>query len=895
MIHKHACLLATLLFFLPAHAVLPGDNPGVPAPIPGDRPPRVLVLNSYHQGYRWTDSIVQTLFRELSDREVDFMVEYMDSVRNPSERLYPSLYGLFHQKYRLMQPDLIIAADDTAYRFLLSFHGKLFPEIPVVFCGINSFDDRELENRPLFTGVLEQVYFRETIELMLELHPDTRSIYYLVDNSSTSRNTLGTVREIFRSLPGVDLRVLQGSEITTAQMYQAVSNLPPDSLVLTTPWMMDWTGSYTPSEAVLRHVADASPVPVYGLIDLGLGHGIVGGMLDSARNQGREAARIARLILDGEHPSRIPIVRDTGGSYLFDHRQLRRHDISRSSLPGGSVLINEPFSFYRTYRHIIWTVVAVMLLQTATIVVLISNIVLRRRAEALLQESREDLAITLDSIGDAVIATDPEGRIVRMNPKAEELTGWSIDEVRGLHHHDRFPLFLENRSEAEVSLVDQVLRENRTVASDLPLQLRRRDGEELQVSENAAPIRDAAGQIRGAVAVLRDTTEKRRLEEQLQQSQKMEAIGQLAGGVAHDFNNLLTGVLAYASLIRDSGQLSGEEAGYVNGILETAQRAGSITRQLLEFSRQGAFTPRPVEVHEIIRETAELLHHTFDRRIRIFQDLCAPRSTVFGDATQISQVLLNVCINARDAMPEGGELVIATDLQEPDRDDGQEPLPAPGMDLRIRICDSGTGIPERILNRIFDPFFTTKEAGKGTGMGLASAYGIVHNHNGSISAENRPEGGTCFSILLPLQEQQVVERPDDVVEPEKPARRQTESSLILLVEDERAVRESLSRLLTSMGYRVHAVPDGEEAAGWYEENRDRTHLVILDINMPVLDGFETFRRMKRIHPGMKSIIVTGFAVSRKTTSLLREGALAVLSKPFTREELSDALREVLAP
>jgi nitrogen-specific signal transduction histidine kinase/CheY-like chemotaxis protein len=383
----------------------------------------------------------------------------------------------------------------------------------------------------------------------------------------------------------------------------------------------------------------------------------------------------------------------------------------------------------------------------------------------------------------------------------------------------------------------------------------------------------------------RDVTEHKLLEERLRQSEKMDAIGQLAGGVAHDFNNQLGGIMNYADLLLSKTD-DEELRPFIDGIIRLCTRSGKLTNQLLAFSRKGQYQVVPVSIHRVAGEVVSMLGHSIDRRIQIRQRLDANPPTTTGDPTQLQNALLNLGLNARDAMPEGGELVFATDTvaldEEHCRNSSFELMP--GEYVRIKVTDSGAGMDEETRSKIFEPFFTTKEQGKGTGMGLAAVFGTVVNHRGAIEVESEIGRGTTMTVYLPLsrEEPREAEAGGRVA-----AQAATESAGagILVVDDEEVVRECTARMLRRKGYRVATCKDGAEAVDYYRKSWQHIDLVILDMNMPVMNGHDAFIAMRGINAGIRAMLATGYSLDDNAQKILDEGALSYLQKPFRIDEL----------
>jgi PAS domain S-box-containing protein len=388
----------------------------------------------------------------------------------------------------------------------------------------------------------------------------------------------------------------------------------------------------------------------------------------------------------------------------------------------------------------------------------------------------------------------------------------------------------------------------------------------------------------------RDITEHKRLQEEHLHTQKMEAIGLLAGGIAHDFSNLLQGILGYANMLKR--QFMGEKRVFkAADIIEKAgTRAAELTQQLLGFARRGKLRDTPVDIHRAISETVALLSSTIDKRIILLQWLNADQCIVKGDPGQLQQVIMNLAVNARDAMPEGGELSFETDLVELAEGSPVLPANAPGgRYVRVSVNDTGVGIAHNVRERVFEPFFTTKPLGKGTGMGLAMVYGIVRNHGGAIEVRSDPGEGTTFDILLPLAEKGA--RAKDArklqVIPHG-------SGCILVVDDEEIVRAILREMLTSLGYDVRLASNGRDAVELYRERSADIDLVLLDLTMPVMNGRECFDELRKVDPEVKVVIATGHALDGMAQDMMETGALRFIHKPFLKPELAETIAKALA-
>ncbi|MBN1308597.1 MAG: response regulator [Chitinispirillaceae bacterium] len=380
----------------------------------------------------------------------------------------------------------------------------------------------------------------------------------------------------------------------------------------------------------------------------------------------------------------------------------------------------------------------------------------------------------------------------------------------------------------------------------------------------------------------------------LHQAEKMEAIGLLAGGIAHDFNNQLTGITAFADLILASAQTDDEIRECAEGILTASRRSAELTGQLLAFARKASILSIPVDMHQVVGEVVSLISHTFDKRIVIQRELAAQPPTVRGDPGRLENALLNLALNARDAMPSGGELRFATETVELD-----EPFCqtlhhdiVPGEYLHVSITDTGRGMDRKTANRIFEPFFTTKERGKGIGMGLPAVYGTILSHSGAITVSSEPDRGSTFHIYLPLLKQE----PPPVDSKEiKTVPHEKFHGHILLVDDEQTLASSVKKLLQLMGFTVTIRSNGREAVDFYRDNWRTVDIVILDMVMPVMDGKDAFIAMKRINPEIVVVLASGYSLGGEARSILDLGAKRFIQKPFTFSQIRDALSEFARP
>jgi two-component system cell cycle sensor histidine kinase/response regulator CckA len=404
-------------------------------------------------------------------------------------------------------------------------------------------------------------------------------------------------------------------------------------------------------------------------------------------------------------------------------------------------------------------------------------------------------------------------------------------------------------------------------------------------------IRNQAGQMQRIVGAARDITENRKLEEQFRQSQKMEGIGQLAGGVAHDFNNILAVIQMQSELLKSSGNLSAEQSGFADEIGVTVQRAAALTRQLLLFSRREVFQPCDLDLSESVTSTTKMLRRILGENVQIQLKLASQPMFVHADAGMMDQILLNLAVNARDAMPNGGQLIIETSGVEFDEFAvTQSPQVRPGSFVRLNVSDSGCGIPPEILPKIFEPFFTTKDVGKGTGLGLATVFGIVQQHQDWINVYSEVNHGTTFRVYLPRLAKNAGQKSSQPVLTTTSGGNET----ILLAEDDLSLRVSVRKALWQLGYRILEAPTGVKALEVWKENRDEIRLLLTDLVMPDgMTGKDLAQRILQENPKLKVIYMSGYSAEVVGKDFPLKEGVNFLTKPFQASKLAQTIRNNL--
>ncbi len=508
----------------------------------------------------------------------------------------------------------------------------------------------------------------------------------------------------------------------------------------------------------------------------------------------------------------------------------------------------------------------------------------RRRAEAALREAEAGYSTLVEQAPVGIYRSNPAGRFLSANRALARILGYdSPAELLGL---DMTRDVYADPAERQ-RLLDRDSYTEREY-DEVEATWKRKDGRRLTVQLSVRAVRDGSGGVEYYETFVRDVTEQRRLEGQLLQAQKMEAVGRLAGGVAHDFNNLLTVILSYSDLLLEDLPPEIPDRADVAEIRKAAVAASSLTRQLLAFSRQQVLEPRVLDVNTVVASTEKLLTRLLGEDVSLTTTLAAALGAVKVDPGQLEQIIMNLAVNARDAMPRGGRLSIETANVEMDESYVHgHPLARPGHYVMLAVSDTGTGMDAATQARIFEPFFTTKEAGKGTGLGLATVYGIVRQSSGFIWVYSEPGHGTSFKIYLP--------RVDEPVSPAGAPAPQVVggSETVLVVEDVAAVRAVTRQMLERQGYCVLEAANGATALSLARQHQSAIHLLVTDVVMPEVSGRELADQLVQLRPDMKVLFMSGYtddAVVRH--GILQEG-IAYLQKPFTPDTLARKVRAVL--
>ncbi len=512
-----------------------------------------------------------------------------------------------------------------------------------------------------------------------------------------------------------------------------------------------------------------------------------------------------------------------------------------------------------------------------------TDITPRRNAEQALRRAEERHRRFVDEDLTGNLTMRPDGSIVTCNPAFIRSFGFnSVEEALSTN----FATLLHNRNE-RAELLAAVRKDGAVERHEL--EMRQPKGEAVYVAARFVGSFDPEGELTELHGYLFNDTRRKRLEQQLIQAQKMEGLGTLAGGIAHDFNNILSIILGYATQLEKRATRPEQLAIAAKVITEAVERGAALVQQLLTSARQTERRLSSVDLNELCRELEKMLQATFPKTIEFELDLQPQFPAITADGSQIHQVLLNLCLNARDAMPQGGSLRLQT-LLVPSSEVGESFTGADAARYAcIRVQDTGWGMTPEVKAHIFEPFFTTKERAKGTGLGLSVVYGVVHNHHGFVQVESAPDAGTTFSIYLPVEQAAEESAAGEFRPPPQPREPQT----ILLVEDEETLRDLGVQILQGEGYRVLAARDGIEAVDIFVAHKDSIGLVVCDLGLPRLGGRDAFLQMKAIKPSVRAIVASGYMEPAIRSEILKAGVIDTMQKPYDFRDMVEKIRSII--
>ncbi|MFT5702481.1 MAG: two-component system cell cycle sensor histidine kinase/response regulator CckA [Desulforhopalus sp.] len=846
------------------------------------KPVDILLLNSYNQEMNWVKGITKGILDSFQPDQSRYNVhiENMDTKHFFSKQYNEAFNQYLHVKYQDTNISLILASDNNAYDFLREKRDSLFPDVPVIFCGVNDYEPSQLTGLKQFTGVEERITVVETIELIRQFHPDTTEIFIINDFLKTGRAWTTNIQKAVADYPA-NIKFRYSANLTLLELQSEISQLSPTTVALLGVYFADKNGLSSTYEEMGKSLTKFAKVPVYCLAEFNIHQHVIGGIVISGYLEGVAIANIGKKVLNGTSADSIPVNSTGSNRGVFNHNQLRKYGIEESMLPEGNIIKYRDFSLYSEYKIQIWAVFFMISALLVTIIFLVTNIKIKRRNAIELKESVMWFQQLYQQAPVMLQTIDNEGLITQVNQLWLDTLKYNRDEVIGTSSTTL--LTAESSDYIKQLYATGFLK-------DTPYQFIRKDGEQLDVLLTAHLIVDSEKQVQGARIALLDTTEhnrvqseKDKLERQLVQVRKLESIGRLAGGIAHDLNNLLSPILGYSELLKGDNTLSQKQISQLEQITKAGCGARDLVKQLLAFSRKQTLEITSVNVNNILSEYKRLLKHTIPANISIEWILSEDISLINADIGQIEQVIMNLVINAADSMADGGHLTVETStfiFDENFCNTHQEVVP--GEYVMIRFSDTGCGMDSKTVENIFEPFFSTKGE-MGTGLGLATVYGIVKQHNGTIWVYSEPDIGTTFKVYLPISDQTIEK---------EPIKRTLHQELlgnenILLVEDNKQVREIAQTILQQYGYNVISAGNGGEALSILEQADQNIDLLLTDVMMPDMNGKKLHSQMCEKIPQLKVVYMSGY------TGDIIDGKNIFIQKPFTTQLLAEKVREAL--
>jgi signal transduction histidine kinase/CheY-like chemotaxis protein len=968
---------------------------------------KILLLNSYHAGYKGSDDIVtgfsETLKTSFPDAEI--VIEYLDSKHFSGPEFDNRVFDMLSFKYRKQPYDLIVSADDYAFNVLEQHRDQLFGQTPVVFCGTNYFDKKRIKDRPDFVGIDESPSFDETLELVFNLHPDTKEIIAIHDDSVTGQlNSAYFLKDTSRFESRAKFSYRNGKRLE--ELVDEVGQLKPGTVaVYFASFVQDLNGNRHSSVDALNMISKASKVPIYGGWEFNLGYGIVGGRLINLREHGRAAALLASKVLQGESPSHLTALQPSPNAFMFDYTELERFTISESGLPTGSKIINRPPTFFSQYGTALLAVLSATLL-LLVVVVFVKLLTSNKH----LKQSRIKFSSIVEAFNGLIYVCSSGYRIEYMNEQMITRTGYDatgdfcykvlhgLDSVCSWCKNDRVfageniqweikspkdgrwystsntlvknadgtvskqamitDITERKQAEENVARYSQLLDKTSKIANiggwELNLETMKLIWSEqvyrihelspdtsitveasigFYTPESRPVIQDAVraliesgvpfdlelqintamnnllwvcaqgeadyneGKIFKIYGTFQDITqrkqaeeEKQTLEQQFQQTQKLESLGVLAGGIAHDFNNILAIIMGYCCLTKMD---FADAEKHIPEIEKAAERAAALCRQMLAYAGKAQFIEAQVNTSMLVDEMVTMLRTTIKQNVVIRSELCSDTPFITGDASQIRQIVMNLIINAAEAIDEEqGEIQVSLSKREmkagqSERDHLGNVILA-GQYICLEVTDNGCGMDDETKLKLFEPFYTTKFTGRG--LGMSAVLGIIAAHRGALQFTSQPGQGTTFKVYLPvpINDANGVESLQHVT-----SAVWERSGTLLLVEDEDHVRLIAKTMLQALGFTIIEATNGKEALELYRKNAADITYVFTDMDMPVMDGYALFRELKKLNPELPIIISSGFGEVDVASRIPLDEIAGIINKPYSFDQLRESMRCVV--
>jgi len=697
----------------------------------------ILLVHSYHRGYKWSDDISKVFEKKYENNsKTSLTTVYMDTKKIATPAYFDRLFDLFDEQFKGRHFDLVVAVDNNALEFVIRYHEHLFKDLPVVFLGINNFDESMIyENnmRQYTTGVAENVDIAKNIDLILKIHKNCKNIVIINDRSKTG---YAIKRDLSAVLPRYKGRVNFEyiDDISLKNLKKKITKLPKDTIMLWVLLFKDKTGKKFTYKESLRQIHAISSVPIYGLWDFYLGKGIVGGLLTSATAQAVTASKMVDKILSGVSPRDIPILKKSPNEYMFDYKEMKKFKIKIPADIDKFVVVNKPFSFYKQYKRLVWIVTSIFLIFTLILILLVFNIKKRKRGEKELENQLKFIRVLIDTIPNPMNYKDIDGRYIGCNKAFANLLNSKREDIIGKRVYD----FFDNEWAKEQSQKDEELLKSRG-GDNFEKTLHFPDGRARVVSYTKTAYENIDGNLGGIVTIMDDITQRNQQKEFIIQQSKLAEMGEMIAAVAHQWNEPLVELSAILQDLQFSyEQKELNELSMDEFVKESMIQIQYMSKTLSDFRNFLKPSTRKVLfcAKKALNEVLEIVgRQIFYAHININIDIKEDKIPVFGYENEFKQVLLNIINNAKNKIINkkiGKNIYISMESK--------------GSSAKIRISDDGGEIPKEIINFIFDPYFSTNK--NGTGLGLYMAKVIIEEKMGGKIYAYNYTNRAIFSMIL---------------------------------------------------------------------------------------------------------------------------------------------------
>ena len=831
----------------------------------------VLLLNSYHMGFLWTDEITRGVQEAMKASQAELHIDYMDTKRQFGAVYQDLLTRVLRLKHARHNYNTVIVSDDNAFNFVCEDRGEIFGATPIIFCGVNYLQKDRLAGIQNITGVNEQADIAANFTLIRELHPDCGKVVVITDNTTTGRRIQEEVRRFRKARAHEIFNLELVYDVSVDELVAHLDNLDKGTIVLFTLFFRDKNDEFLEYDEGAELVSRHARVPVYCVWDFSFGFGMVGGYLTSGFDQGYEAGQKVLAVLNGADPASIPVDFESPTQLQLDYRQLKRHGISLAKIPPRAEILNKPVSFYDENKKLIWSAVAAFGLLLMALFGVSFGLIRSRHAE----RSIKDFKKAMDASSDAIGMFTPAGRSFYQNKTFDDMFGDIEDDPPAR-------LFVNERLGREIF-------ETMTAGKEWTGEavMYGKDNQARDIFLRAYPV-EREGQVVALVCVHTDITERKKSQAELQKMDKLKSIGTLAGGVAHDFNNILTGLFGSITIARLHLEKGHPAYKSLREAEKSMNRASSLANQLLTFSKGGDPVKEDAKLDRFVEEI--VLFDLSGSNVKPVFSFADALWLAHVDKGQMQQVFSNLTINANQAMPNGGHVYITMENAEVEHTDARKL--EPGKYIRVTLRDEGIGIDQKHQKRIFDPYYTTKKAGNG--LGLATVYSIIEKHGGHISVDSEPGRGTTFTLYLPASEE-AVSLATAGGETKEFASIQT--GKILVMDDEAAIRQVAADMLGAIGYAVETAPEGSAALEKYKQAMSAGKpfdAVIMDLTVPGgMGGAEAIKLLLTVDGQASAIVSSGYSGDPVLAHYKDYGFKGIITKPYSIEKLQQVIDQVL--